>query len=76
MSKTMNFSEYFSSFPYLHDTQGHVWETYEDDKEVNTFAYQKGFHNGPVCVNCGMSFCEHCTDGIIPYPCPSAKERF
>lgn len=39
--------------------KGHQWITY-DDGEINWFAHSGVFCNGPVCKNCGYSFCVHC----------------
>ena len=37
----------------------HRWKN-DDLGKVDNFAFENGIHNGPVCVNCGRSFCEHC----------------
>lgn len=37
----------------------HFWKRKEDG-EIDEFAYEGDFHNGPVCVRCGDSFCKHC----------------
>lgn len=38
----------------------HRWQT-DERGEVDVFAgVDVGYHNGPLCVNCGYSFCEHC----------------
>ena len=29
--------------------------------EIDTFAFESGFHNGPECEDCGFNFCEHCS---------------
>ena len=40
-----------------------------------------GLHNGPLCVRCGLSFCEHCepekydSECIPRYICPCCGEE-
>lgn len=41
------------------ETSKHEWEK-DDDGSVDEFAFDWGYHNGPVCEICGFSFCEHC----------------
>lgn len=38
---------------------GHTWKL-DEYGEVNVFALEEGFHNGPVCTVCGDGFCHHC----------------
>ena len=47
---------------YVTNPNGHVWETLpeEDGGGINFFAQEAEFHNGPRCVKCGFTFCEHC----------------
>lgn len=40
-------------------SRGHEWRK-DEDGHVDVFAYEVGFHNGPVCVKCGYYFCHHC----------------
>ena len=49
---------------YITNPKGHVWSIDEEGGKVNIFAMSEGFHNGPICVNCGYSFCEHCKTDI------------
>lgn len=28
--------------------------------EIDNSVYENGYHNGPVCVKCGYTFCYHC----------------
>lgn len=42
--------------------RGHVWQL-DEDGEVDSFALCYEYHNGPSCVRCGYSYCEHCDDG-------------
>ena len=55
---------------------GHKWQTTtyhnEDGTEeevVDEFAYSVGNCNGMICVNCGFSFCVHCTNEFTLLPC-------
>jgi hypothetical protein len=38
----------------------------EDDGEVDIFALDYDYHNGPECVLCGDSWCHHCREVIEP----------
>lgn len=55
--------------------RGHVWQEKdeEDGGRVDRMAYAHGYHNGPVCVNCGYYFCEWC--GGIETECPNAPQE-
>lgn len=57
---------------YIKSPKGHKWQ--KEGRSVDFFAMDAGFHNGPRCVNCGYSFCEHCTGDIRP--CTNPKPRF
>ncbi len=54
---------------YVTNPNGHQWATLpeEDGGGINFFAQEAEFHNGPMCVKCGYTFCEHCCD---PHPLP------
>ena len=39
----------------------HRWEKC-DDGEIDFFAWNDGFCNGPRCLDCGESFCVHCAE--------------
>lgn len=51
--------------------------------EIDRFAFESGFCNGPVCERCGYSFCVHCNpDGFDEqacvvdwYECPECHKR-
>jgi hypothetical protein len=32
--------------------------------EIDWFALEEEFHNGPACQLCGMSWCDHCEEEI------------
>jgi hypothetical protein len=54
---------------------GHVWKRDDFDKQsIDIFGKSGGYHNGPVCVNCGYGFCHHCQDKPTK-PCPGKKKR-
>lgn len=40
----------------------HRWRLNEDG-EVDMFASEEGFHNGPFCEECWEAPCEHCAPG-------------
>lgn len=40
--------------------KGHQWVTNDDDGSIDWFAHSVGYCNGPMCKNCGYSFCVHC----------------
>lgn len=47
----------------------HDWER-NADGEIDTFAFDTDYHNGPVCKRCGYSFCVYCDpDGYEKKPC-------
>lgn len=47
----------------------HLWEKTRNG-EIDVFAFEVGYHNGPVCKRCGYSFCIHCNpDGFNAEPC-------
>jgi len=50
---------------------GHQWELNEDG-ELNQFALDYEFCNGPRCVLCGLSFCEHHDNGMPLEYCSQA----
>jgi len=65
-----------SSAPsYELDPKGHEWRK-NDDGTVDVFGLDDdiGFHNGPICVKCYYSFCEHCNRGPIE-ECPGVLEE-
>jgi hypothetical protein len=37
----------------------HLWKR-EKNGDIDIFAFERGFHNGPVCKACGEAFCHHC----------------
>lgn len=40
---------------------GHVWKLCKDG-EIDTFAYESDYCNGPQCERCGYGYCHHCQD--------------
>lgn len=67
----------FSNEPmeWFVNPRGHVWQEKdeEDGGGVDRSAFAEGYHNGPVCVNCGYYFCEWCRSKIDE--CPNAKPQ-
>lgn len=43
-------------------TTKHKWKT-RYDGEIDEFAWDREFHNGPVCTICGSAPCVHCRPG-------------
>lgn len=56
---------------YITDPKGHVWKTLQNSDEIDIFAYDEGFHNGPGCIKCGFSFCHHCS--VVIRECPGPR---
>ena len=61
----------------------HDWRL-TDEGEIDTFASEEGFHNGPLCKRCYHSFCVHCNpDGytdelpctVDEWKCPTCEKR-
>lgn len=47
----------------------HDWERKENG-DIDNFAYDGDYHNGPMCKRCYYSFCIHCDlDGWNKKPC-------
>lgn len=49
----------------------HTWRL--NDNEIDIFGLDEGYHNGPICVVCGYSFCHHCYDEV---PVKTCSGRF
>ena len=55
----------------------HIHEEYPEhdwarkaNGDIDDFAFEVDFHNGPMCERCGYSFCIHCDpDGWNKEPC-------
>lgn len=51
----------------------------DEDGDVDSFALDFEFHNGPACVTCHQSWCQHCTTArtkIEPCSNPPIKADF
>lgn len=51
----------------------------DKDGDVDSFALNYDFHNGPACVTCYRSWCQHCTtdkDAIVPCEYPPIDADF
>ena len=59
--------------PYELNPRGHVWRK-DPDGTVDIFGLEVGNHNGPICINCGYSFCHHCQQGPAE-DCPKGAEK-
>lgn len=70
--------------PIFHEErhEQHSWVRNEDG-EIDEFAMEYEYHNGPVCEFCGYFFCIHCTpDGyndtdcvVSWHTCPICEKR-
>ena len=60
----------------------HDWYR-DEDGNIDEFAMEYGYHNGPACKRCGYSFCEHCKPNgwneepciIDYYQCPKCRKH-
>ncbi len=51
-------------------TKNHNWKKCEHDKrKIDEFAYDRGFHNGRKCLDCGLEFCVHCYPELLKSKC-------
>lgn len=47
----------------------HDWER-DKNGDIDYFAYEGDYHNGPACMRCNYAFCIHCDpDGWNKEPC-------
>lgn len=51
--------------------KGHQWKEDEDGR-VDVWVVNYDIHNGPECVNCGLSFCMHCFSADNIPECPNS----
>ena len=42
---------------------------YDKDGKIDNFILDYEYHNGPKCIRCGESFCEHCNPEKYEEPC-------
>lgn len=47
----------------------HRWQLNEYG-EVDIWALDYGYHNGPKCTRCGRTFCQHCHRTVYVEECP------
>jgi len=47
-------------YDYEKETRGHIWKR-DETGNVDIFAYDYDYHNGPRCIKCGYGFCHHCS---------------
>ena len=50
----------------------HKWQKLSNGN-INDFAYSFGYCNGPMCVECGYYFCEHCKPEGYDSECPGRR---
>ena len=50
----------------------HSWKK-DDDGIIDLFAWDSGYHNGPVCERCGAAPCMHCTPDYDNKKCKKNK---
>ncbi len=64
------------------ENKKHLWKL-DSEKNVDEWAFSEGYHNGPMCVKCGKSFCLHCSGSsktmhedcdVIDYICSECGE--
>jgi hypothetical protein len=47
------------------EAAGHVLKR-DEDGDIDHWVMDVGYHNGPGCINCHDSWCQHCEDTIEP----------
>lgn len=52
----------------------HNWAKNEDGS-IDEFAWEQGYHNGPVCQNCYYSYCINCDEAeeVDKVPCETTE---
>jgi hypothetical protein len=48
------------------EAAGHVLKRDPEDGRIDIWVLDADFHNGPGCINCDMSWCQHCRPSIKP----------
>ena len=51
----------------------HVFQL-DEDGEIDIFAHNEYFHNGPKCVVCGKCVCHHCNPEIYTEECSGVSK--
>lgn len=51
------------NYEYETKPRGHKWKLNDYNGGIDIFAYEGHHCNGPECIKCGYSFCQHCTKG-------------
>jgi hypothetical protein len=47
----------------MREKHKHIWKRSDYDRsKIDVFGYSEGNHNGPICVICRFSYCQHCRD--------------
>lgn len=50
----------------------HDWVLNEHG-DIDFWRLAEGYHNGPECIRCGQTFCEHCSPECYNEECPSGQ---
>lgn len=53
----------------------HKWYL-EPNGDIDVWRLEYDIHNGPQCMRCKQSFCEHCRPKIFEDECPSSQLSF
>jgi hypothetical protein len=53
---------------------GHTFRL-DSTGDIDIWALDIDYHNGPYCTSCDEVFCEHCIPEIYREPCPVASVR-
>lgn len=51
-----------------------LWHTWrKDGEDIDIFAVDQEYHNGPICERCYEGYCLHCDPDCYRYVCPDAQ---
>lgn len=54
----------------------HKWKL-DEMGEIDNFAFEYEYHNGPVCERCGFTLCMYCQpEGWDDESCPETMEEY
>lgn len=51
----------------------HDWYL-DEDRDIDIWRMDSGFHNGPQCRRCQKLFCHHCDPNCYDEECSSGQE--
>lgn len=46
----------------------------DEDGAIDVWRLEYEHHNGPECLACDATFCEHCNPEVYTEPCPALAE--